>query len=137
MAVFVAWQKRVLLHQHAKLGLFLPPGGHIEPNELPDNAATRETLEETGISVQLIGELAPKSTQPNAPKPLIRPRGVQLEQISVGHEHIDLVYFAKPLEPFDGRALEPFFWATMADLETLPASEEIKLWCQLIFMELA
>ena len=48
VAVFVVHAGRVLLHYHRKLGRWLPPGGHIEDNELPDDAARREVLEETG-----------------------------------------------------------------------------------------
>jgi ADP-ribose pyrophosphatase YjhB (NUDIX family) len=32
----------VLLVYHRKLAMWLPPGGHVEPNELPDDAAVRE-----------------------------------------------------------------------------------------------
>ena len=49
VAVFVVHEGRVLLLAHPKLGRWLPPGGHIEPNELPDEAAVREVEEETGI----------------------------------------------------------------------------------------
>ena len=53
VAVFVVWQGCVLLHPHRKLGLWLPPGGHIEANELPDEAAVREVLEESGVRIVL------------------------------------------------------------------------------------
>jgi 8-oxo-dGTP pyrophosphatase MutT (NUDIX family) len=42
----------VLLHLHRRLGRWLQPGGHIEPDEQPEDAAVRETLEETGVAVQ-------------------------------------------------------------------------------------
>ena len=42
VAVFVVWEGKVLLHFHRKLGMWLPPGGHIEEGELPDEAAVRE-----------------------------------------------------------------------------------------------
>src|SRR5690606_27899310 len=42
VATFVVHQGRVLLLYHKRLGMWLPPGGHIEPNELPDEAAVRE-----------------------------------------------------------------------------------------------
>ena len=57
VAVFVVHGGRVLLHYHAKLGKWLPPGGHIEDSELPDVAAVREVLEETGLTVT-VGEFA-------------------------------------------------------------------------------
>ena len=55
VAVFVVHAGRVLLHYHRKLGRWLPPGGHIEDNELPDDAARREVLEETGVHIRLTG----------------------------------------------------------------------------------
>jgi len=39
----------VLLVDHVNSGLFLPPGGHVEPNEHPVAAARRECREELGI----------------------------------------------------------------------------------------
>ena len=53
VATFVVHEGKVLLLRHAKLGKWLPPGGHIEPNELPDEAAVREVWEEAGIRVRL------------------------------------------------------------------------------------
>ncbi len=35
------------------------PKGHIENDETPDTAALREVKEETGLDVEIIGELAP------------------------------------------------------------------------------
>jgi len=43
---------KVLLIKHRKLGVWLCPGGHIEPNELPHQAAEREFWEETGMKVK-------------------------------------------------------------------------------------
>lgn len=37
-----------LLHKHRKLGCWLPPGGHLEDNEEPQDAVMREVREETG-----------------------------------------------------------------------------------------
>ena len=38
VATFVVHQERVLLLYHRQLQKWLPPGGHIEPNELPCEA---------------------------------------------------------------------------------------------------
>src|SRR5258708_39471341 len=44
--------KKILLVKHRKAGFWLKPGGHMEPEELPHQAAEREFREETGIAVK-------------------------------------------------------------------------------------
>jgi 8-oxo-dGTP pyrophosphatase MutT (NUDIX family) len=43
----------VLLVDHVNSGLFLPPGGHVEPDEHPAAAARRECQEELGIEASV------------------------------------------------------------------------------------
>ncbi len=45
-------QQRVLLVQHAERGVWVAPGGSIEPKESPADAVVREMLEETGLQVE-------------------------------------------------------------------------------------
>ena len=130
VAVFVVHEDRVLLHHHRKLNMWLPPGGHIEPNELPDAAALREVEEETGVRAALIGE---RALPLSYPQQLVRPAGVQLEDIGPGHQHIDLIYFAVPvggdstLGPEHAR--EPGTgWYALEELAALGANEEIQAW---------
>ena len=135
VAVFVVWRDRVMLHRHPKLGMWLPCGGHVETGELPDDAAVRELLEESGVRVRLIG---PHPVDAPGPQPLTRPRGVQLETIAPGHEHIDLVYWAVPEEPYDGALSgDPtLVWCDRDTLARLPLSDEIAAWAQLALDEL-
>ncbi len=44
--------KRLLLVHHADGGRWAPPGGAIEPDESPADAAVRECFEETGLHVR-------------------------------------------------------------------------------------
>lgn len=130
VAVFVVHQGRVLLHRHGKLEMWLPPGGHIEPNELPDEAAVREVEEETGVRVELLGE---RALDIEYPYQLVRPLGVQLEDIAPGHQHIDLVYFARPLPGGEDVAPEcarrdQAGWYALEELESLGANVEIRMW---------
>lgn len=130
VAVFVVSDGRVLLHFHRKLGMWLPPGGHIEPGELPDEAAVREVREETGIQVELVGE---RREDVEDPVQLHRPAGVQLERIGPGHEHIDLIYFARPSGP---TAIETGFeedrvgWYAPADWDAIGVNAEVRGWCE-------
>jgi ADP-ribose pyrophosphatase YjhB (NUDIX family) len=130
VAVFVVHDERVLLHYHRKLSMWLPPGGHIEPNELPDEAALREVAEETGVRAVLIGEQA---LSLHYPRQLVRPAGVQLEDIAPGHQHIDLVYFAVPADGGEVLAAEDLCepgtgWYALDELAALGANEEIQAW---------
>jgi 8-oxo-dGTP pyrophosphatase MutT (NUDIX family) len=126
VAVFVVYAGTVLLHYHAKLGRWLPPGGHIEPDELPDDAAVREVLEETGVVATLVGDRAIDVHAPGQPVQLCRPAGVQLADIRPGHQHIDLVYLATgaPVEPRDGTG-----WFGPDEWSALDLTEEVAAWC--------
>ena len=91
---FVVREGRTLLLLHRKLGKWLPPGGHIDPHELPDVAALREVEEETGLRVALLdagGGLGPVQR-------LAQPLCILLEDITRNHQHIDLIYVARVLD---------------------------------------
>ncbi len=136
VAVFVLWRNRSLLHKHKKLDMWLPCGGHIETNELPDEAAVREVLEESGVAINLVGE---KVLDIADPVQLVRPRGIQLETIREGHEHIDLVYFAKPIDSYAGYLLESdpsLGWYSQEDCASLDLNEEMRKWLELLWLEL-
>jgi 8-oxo-dGTP pyrophosphatase MutT (NUDIX family) len=45
---------RTALIWHPRLACWLPAGGHVEPDETTVQAAVREALEETGLSVRLL-----------------------------------------------------------------------------------
>jgi 8-oxo-dGTP pyrophosphatase MutT (NUDIX family) len=138
VAVFVVHDARILLHYHRKLGKWLPPGGHVEDNELPDEAAIREVLEETGIRARLVGSLGLSPAPAGWPRQLVVPAGVQLEDIYPGHQHIDLVYFAVPdPEHLQSAEVDPRLaesdrvaWYGAGDLEHLGASDEIQAWAR-------
>ena len=136
MAVFVARAGKVLLHWHRKLGMWLPPGGHIETGELPDEAAVREVFEETGVRVRLTGE---RREDVEDPVQLHRPAGVQLENIGPGHQHIDLIYFARPAGPADIRqefAEDKVGWYGPEDWETMRVNAEVRGWCERALLSL-
>ena len=96
LSIFIVKNDAVLLHVHKKLGIWLPPGGHIELDEDPTQAALREALEETGLDIQLFGEEPEDFHTIYESKELIRPRFLQKHFFdeSHTHQHIDLVYFA-------------------------------------------
>ena len=130
VATFVVQRGRVLLLWHPKHSMWLPPGGHIEAGELPDEAAVREVFEETGVRVQLVGQ---GGVDVDYPRQLACPAGIQLEDIAPGHQHIDLVYFAEPIDAAcdvseECAARDQAGWYDPAELESLGANHEIRAW---------
>lgn len=119
---FLSHDGRTALHWH-RIGKWLPAGGHIEPNEDPVTAVLREVQEETGIRVAIMPtvEPLPHEHPPQLPPPVTI--GVYDLPPDSGsdapHQHIDFVYFTRPL---DGESLalpdndEAWVWA---DEETL------------------
>ena len=132
VAVLVVRNDRILLHWHEKLGRWLPPGGHIEPNELPDDAAIREVMEETGVEAVLLSSPLNHTDLPGQPCQLARPLGIQLADIGPDHQHIDLVYLARGRTEGNGAAV----WLTRAELDGLELTEEVRGWCA-VALELA
>lgn len=51
-AAWLLHQEKVLLIHHKKLNIWLAPGGHVEEQELPHQAAEREFWEEAGVRVK-------------------------------------------------------------------------------------
>jgi 8-oxo-dGTP pyrophosphatase MutT (NUDIX family) len=85
--------KKALLHLHKKLGIWIPVGGHIDRDEIPEEAALREVKEEAGLDVELF--VPDARIEMGDAKQLLRPMHILLENINEFHQHIDLVYYAK------------------------------------------
>jgi len=118
---FVVHQGKTLLHWHRKLGQWMPPGGHLLPDEDPVTGALREVREETGLDAEL---LAVGRTFAFAyPEQVPAPYTILIEDIDDAgdaHKHIDFIYFCRSL---DGPALRPpspddeLLWVSAAQLE--------------------
>lgn len=123
---FVVDHDCTLLLLHRKLGKWFPPGGHIDAHELPHEAALREVREETGLEVALLStarQLGPVLVLP-------QPVCILLETISVGHEHIDLIYFARvvggTLTPSE-REAQHARWFSWEELAAEQIAEDIRV----------
>jgi 8-oxo-dGTP pyrophosphatase MutT (NUDIX family) len=49
-------KQSLLLVEHRKANLWLPAGGHIEPNEHPKQTVCREIIEELGVKANFLSE---------------------------------------------------------------------------------
>ena len=99
VTAFVSARGHTLFHWHQKNRLWLPPGGHIEPDEDPYQALLREIQEETGVPVVVLPTASP--FQYRQPPQLPPPVTIMVEDIPAipsepAHQHLDLIYFARP-----------------------------------------
>ena len=137
---------KVLLVKHKKLGIWLNPGGHVEPGELPHKGAEREFWEETGITV--------KATQPGAvpdsrdseylPNPILsnlhwiseanyqaRSAG-ELDKVSGKgcEQHMSLIYLVQPVGSVEFtqnvEETDDIRWFTREEVAELVSKKETK-----------
>ncbi|MFG1992799.1 NUDIX hydrolase [Actinoplanes sp. NPDC048988] len=128
-AVVLDGDDRVLLVHHNKSGLWLYPGGHVDPNETTAEAAVREVLEETGVHVAVLGEPAfvHAAVRGHVSPWAIIEMDVSDSQVGA-HRHIDFVYVcratntevnARPEEVADAR------WIPVVDVTALRTPAEL------------
>ena len=140
VCIFVVHDRKVLLIHHRKLDKWLPLGGHVELDEDPEQAALREAKEESGLEVELLGERPPTSGA--GTRALISPRFLDIHRITETHEHIGMIYWARPKNGKMTLASEEHHdirWCSSAELEQLqpPMSAAVKWYCRKAIEELA
>jgi 8-oxo-dGTP pyrophosphatase MutT (NUDIX family) len=123
-SVYVVNDGATALHDHDRLGMTVPPGGHVDRDELPHEAGLREVREETGLDATLLDD-APEVPAPDG-RALPAPRHQMLYDVDVhdgrvAHQHVDHVYYAtvpeRAFAPADGEAdADAWAWYTRADL---------------------
>lgn len=97
VVAFIVHKNKVLMVHHKELKMWLPVGGHIEPDEDPEEALFREIEEEAGLKKSDIEILAEKPSVPESDtKFLFAPAFVDNHKISETHRHVAFIYFAKP-----------------------------------------
>jgi 8-oxo-dGTP pyrophosphatase MutT (NUDIX family) len=118
VTTYIVHKNKVLLHLHKKLGIWIPVGGHIDRDELPQEAALREAKEEAGLDIKLYNP--DKQIDMGDVKQLFRPMHILLENINQFHQHIDLAYYAVSksdvLSPQEGETTN-LKWFTAEELE--------------------
>jgi len=123
---------KTLLINHKKLNKWLPPGGHIDPNETPAEAASREVREETGLEIEFIRQENVWINRWNA-KSFDRPYLCLLEEIPAHggkptHKHIDMIYLATPIggiETANTEEIHEMRWFSIEEIEKMEGDVEI------------
>ena len=149
-AFIVDSQNRTLLLWHKRLGRWMPPGGHVDEDETPEETARRECKEETGLDVEIVGDpttpigLRGASAQEDLfagntreGNMLKKPIALLLENIPASeergepaHQHMDFLYLARPLNEEQELSLleeegEDMRWFTREDIKALDERKEM------------
>jgi 8-oxo-dGTP pyrophosphatase MutT (NUDIX family) len=130
-SVYLIENQKVLLLYHVKLQKWLPPGGHLERDETPAEAARREVLEETGLEIEFIQQENLYLNYWNA-RSIERPYLCLLEDIPeykqrAAHQHIDFIFVAKPIRQAS-RGTFTYRWFEWQDLQRL--KPDIEIFCE-------
>ena len=116
--------KKILLVKHKKFNKWVQPGGHIEDEETPEEAALREVYEETGVKVTLLGERFPREDD------FIRPLGIQKNRNLKGDVHIDIIYAGVPngeIHELISDESTDISWFSRKELEYIDIFPDIKI----------
>ncbi len=134
-STLVFHRHELLFIWHEKLKVWMYPGGHVEQNESPDVAARRETLEETGIEVELYepGFGSRKTIRGKEAVELQRPFKIIYENVhypTEDHEHFDMVYIAFPskgdISGIGSGETKKFRWIGKGEIQKLNTFDNVK-----------
>ena len=133
--VFIVYNDKVFLRMHDKHKIWLAVGGHIELDEDPVQAVIREAKEESGLDIELIGDV------PSIPdiehwkrKELLAPAFMNRHRVEPDHEHISLTYFAKAktdrIIPMGDDISNEWKWVSEAELEAMDLLPNIRYYAK-------
>jgi 8-oxo-dGTP pyrophosphatase MutT (NUDIX family) len=122
--VYVVNDGATALHEHDTLEMWLPPGGHLDRDELPHQAAAREVQEELGLDPELcapVDDIVSPTVEsvPRAQHVLLE--DIDVHEGEVGHQHVDFVFYgrveSREISPREGeQPAGDWQWFTPADL---------------------
>lgn len=134
--VFNREHTKLLMVHHRKLDKWAAPGGHVEPDETPAEAALREVYEETGIDAEILDspnmELGPKV---GAEAQLETPYAMLSEYIpehgeTKAHVHMDFLFICEADEAAQidrqKREVKQVKWMTKEDVANCNTFDSIK-----------
>jgi 8-oxo-dGTP pyrophosphatase MutT (NUDIX family) len=137
MVVIDPANAQVLLAFHKGMGRLVFPGGHVDPDESPDETALREVFEETGIHARLTGQIPldlPGMTwrpQPWIVAEIPAPAYEATEQwpAEPEHSHIDMLYIgvADSTAPLTAQLdeVDSVGWYPVGQLTGIGARDEV------------
>ncbi|MBU3896985.1 MAG: NUDIX hydrolase [Nanoarchaeota archaeon] len=94
VAAYIVHDNKVLLIHHKKFDKWIPPGGHIDENEIPDDALKREIKEELNLEIEIMRQNN-LPNEGNIERQLANPFYVNVHNVG-DHNHCCFFYLCKP-----------------------------------------
>lgn len=133
----------VLLVFHKRLQAWVPPGGHVEAHEVPEETCRREILEETGLAVDVVSVdmgCGPESGQAAESEASFLTQPAYIQCVTAREKggdfyHIDLAYACLPsgrqtqageMPPLrTNKEVEDVRWVPLSALDKLPLAKNV------------
>jgi 8-oxo-dGTP pyrophosphatase MutT (NUDIX family) len=125
----------ILFVYHHKLQCWLPPGGHVEPNELPTETVLREINEETGLSARIVNmnnqKVLGAISETNEWTEISRPFALILERIpsylnEPEHYHLDFIYVVDVSDKNIDDSNKRYNWFPLKSIDELSTRSNVK-----------
>jgi len=110
---------RILLARHADRGVWVAPGGAIDPHETPADAVVRETWEEVGLLVEPVRVYG---VYGGAEFEINYSNGDRTSYVMIAFECRVLSGVPRP----DGEEVREVAWVSAEDLEALPEPDWVR-----------
>lgn len=125
---YIFSNNKLLLIHHAKLDLWLPLGGHIDPDEIPDDAMMREAREEMGLDIELIGECGIPQVG-NMSRKCKLPFHVSIHNVG-DHDHCCFFYVCKAINAdkamMNEEEVKNYGWFSREDLHQSHIPDDVR-----------
>jgi len=131
-AGYIVHENRALLVKHRKLNMWLPSGGHVLQDrngfflESPEETVLRETKEETGLDIEIVGKRFDKFSDKKR-KMLTLPENLHLHEIDSEHDHLNLDYFCKVKGSVKHKGTEYYRWFSAEEIDAYPYDSKIEM----------
>ena len=128
---YLVHKGKVLLVHNKSNNKWVPPGGHLENDETPDQAVIREMKEETSLDVEVIPAYKSAFAGDDNSTPIPMPFNVDVVREDFDSPRIGFYFYVKALGDPEKILIQDteafsFGWFTESEIENLKTYDQVK-----------